>query len=128
MFKPSLLAVIFGSAISRLVLRKDGFISASADYKGGRLISRPIEISGNELILNLDTGAAGMIKLGMLDETNRPIPGFSEDECIIIHTCNDTEKTVVWTEGADLTKLMGRKVKISMEVLDIDIYSFCFRR
>lgn len=42
-------------AISRAIMRLDGFISADAPYEGGQLATPSIRFEGSGLELNLDT-------------------------------------------------------------------------
>ena len=56
-------------AVYRLVQRLDGFVSADAPYANeGTILTRPLVFSGNRLVLNIDTGAAGYARVGLLDE------------------------------------------------------------
>lgn len=114
------------SAISRLILRKDGFISASADYRGGSFTTPVFTFEGNSLSLNIDTGAAGMAKVGLLDAKGQPIPGFSMDECLTIHTCNSIDKKAVWKRGSDLSSIKGKDIRMNIELIDSDLYAFGF--
>lgn len=116
------------SAISRLTLRKDGFISVSSDYRGGSFTTPVLTFEGNSLNLNIDTGAAGMVKVGFSDENGRPVPGFSTDDCLTIHTCNSIDKKVVWKNGSNLSSIEGKGIRMNIEMIDSDLYAFGFRR
>ncbi|MBN2883347.1 MAG: hypothetical protein JXN10_07450 [Clostridia bacterium] len=116
------------SAISRLILRKDGFISVSADYRGGSFTTPLFTFEGSSLCLNVDTGAAGMVKVGLCDSTGIPVPRFSMEKCLTIHTCNDINKKVVWERGGDLSSLQGKAVRMEINLVDSDLYAFEFRR
>ncbi len=73
-------------AIFRLVQRVDGFISIDAPYdKEAYVTTKPFIFDGNRLTLNIDTDAAGYAQVGFLDENNKPVPGFSLDDCIYIN-------------------------------------------
>ena len=116
------------SAISRLKLRRDGFISASADYKGGVFTTPVFTFEGGCLSLNVDTGAAGMVKVGLYNHEGNPIPGYSIEECLTIHTCNDVNKKVLWVRGNDLSFLQGEAIRMKMTLVDSDLYAFEFGR
>ena len=49
--------------IRRLTIRPDGFISISAGYDGGELITQSLKFSGEELRLNYSTSAVGAIRV-----------------------------------------------------------------
>ena len=112
------------SAISRLSMRRDGFISASADFMGGRFTSQPIRISCDSLSINLDTGASGMLKAGLIDADGKWLPGLSLEDCKIIHTCNEIDRNVIWNNKDSLKNQIGKNARIVFELVDSDLYSF----
>ena len=68
------------AVISRLVLRRDGFVSVQGSYAGGEFTTPPLIFQGNKLVLNVDTSATGIARVGLLDENGKPIEGFTVDE------------------------------------------------
>ena len=114
------------SAISRLVIRRDGFTSVRADYKGGEFTTPELIFKGSHLVLNVDTAAAGILRVGILDLEGQYIDGYSIDDCKTIHTCNDINKTVEWSKGSDVSALVGKSVKLHFQMCDTDIYAFQF--
>src|SRR5262245_35097921 len=65
------------TAISRAILRLDGFVSADAAYSGGWMTTRPIAFEGERLELNLDTSAGGMAQVEIRDFRGKPILGYT---------------------------------------------------
>lgn len=114
------------SAISRLVLRMDGFTSVRADYKGGEFTTPELIFKGKYLHLNVDTASAGILKVGIMDAEGNYFKGFSVNECKTIHTCNDINKTVEWKNKADLSKIEGKLIKLHFQLCDTDLYAFQF--
>ena len=114
------------SAISRLVLRKDGFTSVRSNYEGGEFITSELIFKGSNLVLNVDTAAAGILRVGIMDSDNNYFNGFSINDCKTIHTCNDTDKTVQWANGSDVSELSGKIVKLHFQMCDTDLYAFQF--
>lgn len=49
--------------VERLALRTDGLVSVHADYRGGELVTKPLEFRGTKLVLNYATSAAGSIRV-----------------------------------------------------------------
>jgi len=47
------------TSFRRLTLRLDGFVSAHAPLAGGEIVTKPIRFEGGNLVLNLETSAAG---------------------------------------------------------------------
>jgi hypothetical protein len=113
--------------ISRVVLRRDGFVSARAAYAGGEFTTPGLLFSGRELVLNADTSATGLIRCELQDPEGKPLEGFRLEDCAVIHTCNETDRVVKWRGGSDVSPVAGKPVKIRFVYRDADIYSFQFR-
>ncbi len=115
------------SVLRRYTLRLDGFVSASAPMDGGELVTKPFTFSGRELFLNFSTSAAGDIKVEILDENGKPIPGYTLADCSEIF--GDTvSRTVHWKDkGTNVAPLQGKKVKLRFVLRDADLYSMQFR-
>ena len=62
--------------LSRATLRRDGFISADADYGGGELLTPVVRFTGRTLVVNCDAGAGGWLKVELLDREGHPLSGF----------------------------------------------------
>ena len=115
------------NVISRLVLRRDGFISVRAAYAGGEFTTPPLKFSGRELVLNVDTSAAGLLRCELLGEKGEPIEGFRLADCDLIHTANEVDRPVKWRGKGDLSSLAGKPVRLRVEFRDTDLYAFQFR-
>lgn len=114
-----------GSAVRRYTLRLDGFVSASAGWEGGTLLTKPITFSGDELELNFATSAAGHVRIEIQDTEGNPIPGFALDNCPY-YFGDSVSKTISWGGDAKLASLVGKPVQIRFELKDADLYSFRF--
>lgn len=112
--------------LSRHSLRLDGFVAVNAPYAGGELITKPLRFSGDELVLNFASSAAGQIRVELQDEKGRPIPGFSAEDCAEIYG-DEIGRVVRWTGDPDLGALAGRVVKLRFVMADADLFSFRFR-
>jgi len=113
--------------ISRLVLRRDGFVSVRAAYTGGEFTAGPLTFQGRELTLNLDTSAAGLLQCEIQDIDGRPIPGYRLADCDRIHTCNEMNRVVKWKGKSDVSPQAGRPVRLRFVYRDADLYAFQFR-
>jgi hypothetical protein len=110
----------------RLVQRLDGFVAAEADYTGGTLTTRPLKFNGDRLRLNIDTGAVGYAQVGFLDETGKPIPGYTVDDCVYING-DFTGTSVEWTKrGTDVSDLAGRIVQVVFRMRGTKLYAMQF--
>lgn len=117
--------------IRRRTIRKDGFVSVSASYDGGEIITEPFIFKGDKLVLNYATSAAGSIKVEIQDPDGKPIIEHSLDECVKLY--GDTVKrTVTWENlsGVGYTTgvgdLAGKPVRLKFVLKDADLYSFHF--
>jgi len=114
-----------GNSIRRYTLRLDGFVSVSAGWKGGQMLTRPLTFEGSQLQLNFSTSAAGSIRIEFQDAEGRPMDGFTLDDCPEVF--GDTvSRTATWKAGPDVSKLAGKPVRLLFELKDADLYSFRF--
>jgi hypothetical protein len=113
------------TGISRAVLRLDGFVSADADYAGGEIITPLIKFSGKRLELNVDTSGGGSVIVELLDENDKPIPGFSKDDATAANG-NSVRMAVRWGERADVGALAGKAIRIRFHMCDCKLYAFQF--
>ncbi len=90
--------------ISRLVIRRDGFVSIKADYTGGKFLSPVLSFKGDELSLNVNTSAVGQVQIEILDENKKPIPGYTLEDCDQIYTANEINRVVRWNGKSTVSK------------------------
>ncbi len=114
------------TCISRLISRRDGFTSVRGAYTGGEFTTPPIVFSGSKLLLNVDTSATGLVRVGILDEKGSPLEGFAPEKCDLIHTANEINRPVSWGGNADVGKLAGKTVRLKFLLRNTDLYAFQF--
>ena len=114
------------SAISRLVLRRDGFVSVHAGPEGGQFTTPPIRFEGEQLLLNVDTSAAGGLRVEVLDEQGKPLPGYALADCDVIHTANEISRPVAWKGNSSVDPLAGKPVRLRFVMREVDLYAFQF--
>ena len=100
--------------IHRAEQRMDGFVSADSAYTGGMLVTKPFEIRSKQLKLNIDTSASGVAWAALLNRNGNEIRGFGLGDCDFIQT-NDTQHVVTWKKQDDLSKLVGKKVRLLLK-------------
>lgn len=115
------------AAISRLAIRRDGFVSVRAAYTGGELTTPPLLFRGSKLLLNVDTSATGRVRVGILDREGRPLDGRGVDDCDRIHTANETDRLVTWKGSSDVSRFAGTPIRLRLVLRDCDLYAFQFR-
>jgi len=112
--------------LQRLSLRTDGFVSVHAPYAGGEFRTKPLLFTGNNLVINYSTSAAGSIRVEIQDEAGTPIAGYTrEDAAEIIG--DEIAHTVRWKGIADFAKLAGKIVRLRFIMKDADLYSIRFQ-
>ena len=111
--------------IMRYIQRLDGFMSADAAYTGGSLMTPPLVFEGKELKINVNSGAMGSVRVEILDEKARAIPGFTAKNAEKI-SFNDLAYTVKWAGGSDISALAGKPVRLKFHMRGVKLYAFQF--
>ena len=111
--------------IGRVVQRLDGFFSADADYEGGRLLTPPITFTGDRLVLNINTTAAGHARVAITDAQGTELPGFALADADKIMT-NDVAHAVTWNGNADVSPLQNKPVRLRFDMRSAKLYAFQF--
>ena len=111
--------------IYRYVQRLDGFVSLDFADEAGECRTAPVKVDGAHLMLNVDTGALGQLRVGLVDTDGKDISGYSVDDCEVVRT-NSTHARVSWSGGSDLSQLAGREVQLKLTGSRAKLYSFYF--
>jgi hypothetical protein len=114
------------NSISRVVLRRDGFVSARAPFAGGEFITPPLRFDGDQLLLNVDTSAAGELRVEIQDEQGQPIPKFTLADADLIHTANEINRVARWNGQSSVGSLAGKAVRLHFVLRDTDLFAFQF--
>jgi hypothetical protein len=111
--------------IKRYTLRLDGFASLHADFAAGEALTKPLVFKGKELEINYATSAAGYVKVEILDEDNKPVPGLTVNDCGEI-IGNEISRIVSWNGKQDVSRLAGKTIRLKFYLKDADLYSIKF--
>jgi hypothetical protein len=114
------------TAISRAVMRLDGFVSADFDYGGGTLLTPPLRFTGSRLELNVDTGAGGVGRVEVLRGDGSPVPGFTLLASEQLNG-NSVRMTAKWKGNPDLAALEGQAIRLRFRMRSAKLYAFQFR-
>jgi hypothetical protein len=112
--------------IGRVEQRLDGFFSVDAAYEGGWFTTPPLAFDGGRLALNINTSAAGLARVALLDAATAPFPGYAATDCDNIMT-NSVNHTVTWRGKSDLRSFAGRPVRLRFEMRSTKLYAFQFQ-
>ena len=107
----------------RYTLRQDGFVSARAPLAGGELVTKPLTVGGQRLLINFATSAVGSIRVEVQSATGEPIPGFTLADADELFG-DEVEQTVTWRGNADLGMLVNTPLRLRFVMADADLYSF----
>lgn len=112
--------------LRRYTLRIDGFVSVNAPLKGGELVTKSLTFTGNELLINLSTSAAGSIRVEIQDAQGKPLPGFSLSDCHEVFG-DAIDRAVLWKGSSNVGALADKPVRLRFVLKDADLYSLRFR-
>jgi hypothetical protein len=126
--------------IALYIQKHNRYVSLRTGSHKEILITRPVTLEGKNLQLNVEANR-GLVRVAIasagpiqtlngttlstaphLAEDN-PLPGFSFDDCIPIHT-NSVEDTVQFKNGSSVARLRGRPLRLLFEMTDADLYGF----
>lgn len=99
----------------RLSQRLDGFVSLDAGPDGGVAVTKPFTFKGTRLMIN----AKGSVRVSMLDESGKPLPGFEGAEA----TGDSVSQEV---RLSTLSALEGKVVRLRFELRDAKLFAFQF--
>ena len=106
-------------------MRTDGFASVNAPYAGGGMVTVPFTYTGDHLVINYATSAAGEVKVELQDANGNPLPGFTFEDCDVL-IGDRIDGPVSWHGQKSLARYIGKPVRLSFKLMDADIYSFQF--
>ena len=87
------------------------------------VVTRPFKLDGNTLQVNVDA-QAGDFRVEILDESGKPIPGFSGTDAPTSQRVDDLRLVPRWQGGADLSSLAGKAVRLRFHLKNAKVYSF----
>jgi hypothetical protein len=104
-------------------LRADRFAGYEAGPEDGVVTTQPLRVTGDQLLLNLEA-RSGSVAVEVLDETGKPLPGFSKADAVPIQGSDDLRAPLRWQQKADLASLRGQTVRLRFHLRSAKIYSF----
>lgn len=111
--------------LRRGTIRTDGFVSIHAGGETGEMLTRPLIFTGDRLVVNYATSAIGWLRFELCDMAGEPLEGFSFFDSEVLFG-NELEHVVVWGDGRDLSGLVGKPVRLRVQLQDADLYSIRF--
>jgi hypothetical protein len=114
------------SRLRRFVYRVDGFVSLQADEAGGSVTTKPFLFTGSKLEVNFQTRASGKVRVEIQNSAGETVDGFRLADCEPL-SGDDIERAVSWKSRSRLDTLAGKPVRLHIELVDADVFSFRFR-
>jgi hypothetical protein len=109
-------------SIERYTLRIDGFLSWSADFKGGEVLTKSFTFDGSKMSVNFSTSALGYLHIVFCDENGNAIDGYDSGRLF----GNTIERPVDFEKN--LSDLNGKTVRMKISMKDAQFYSFNFEK
>ena len=110
---------------SRAVVLVDRLVSVTSGPEGGHLQTSPLKFVGTQLRLNIHVRSAGMVRVGLLDERGNAIPRRRTEDCRPL-TCDNSQQSVEWTDGTDVSSWSGQPVRLRIEIENAELFVFQF--
>ena len=104
-------------------LRLDGFVSRSAGETPATLTTRPFELEGGSLEVNVDA-SRGQVCVELLDTAGRPIPGFTRADCEVASQVDELRLEPRWKKHENVAPLIGRIVRVKFYLENAHLYAF----
>ncbi len=109
-------------AYSRVIIKRDRFVSASAGSEGGRLETTPLTANGGVLTLNAAVRLGGSVRVALLGADGEPLKGRGLAECIPL-TGDGLSLPVRWRGAAGPAAPAGTTVRLRIELQDADLFA-----
>jgi hypothetical protein len=90
------------------------------------MVTKALEFSGSELVLNYSTSAAGSVRVEMQSPEGNALSNYGLADCLPL-VGDEIEGVVRWRHGRDLSILSGQQVRVRYVLRDADLYSMKFR-
>jgi hypothetical protein len=109
--------------LRRVTIRRHGFASMHAGANGGEFTTRPLTYSGEQLVLNYATSAAGSIRVEIQDENGSPIAGYALDDMAPLYG-DELDRAVTWGKVTKLPDAFGgAAVRFRFVLHDADLFA-----
>lgn len=109
--------------LRRVTVRRHGFASVRAGYAGGEFTTRALKFSGENLVLNYATSAAGSLQVEIQDARGAPNSGYAIGDMDTLFG-DELDAVASWKSKRDLSALTGQSVRFHFVLHDADLFSF----
>jgi len=114
-------------AIGVATLPRDRFVALAADSAAGIVTTKPFELAGSRLELNLDA-LQGEFRVEVLDASGEAIDGFSQADAISIRGADALNVSPGWIQHRHMKALLGKTVRLRFHLTNAKLYAFQVKR
>ncbi len=111
--------------LRRGTLGLERFAALHAGYAGGTVVTRPLRVAGERLLVNFATSAVGSVRVEVLRGDEQPVAGFSGLAAVELYG-DELARPVTWVDGGSLEPLVGKVVRLRIGLQDADLYALRF--
>ena len=111
--------------IGLATLRLDGFVCLVAKEKQGTVVTKPLELRGRKLQVNVEA-PDGELSVEVLDADGDPIKGFSGSRAETYAGIDELRFEPAWG-GQNLSELVGEVIQLKFSLRNAKLYAFQFR-
>jgi len=104
-------------------LRLDGFMSLDASGTLGTVTTKPFELEGGTLAVNVDA-KTGRFYVEVLDAEGMPIPGFTAGDARFCNDMDELRSKPRWKSHKGLSALKGKTIRLKFYLYDSKLYAF----
>lgn len=102
-------------------LRLDGFFYLEAGQKPGVVETKPFEVVGNRLQVNVDA-TEGEVRVEVLDSGGKPLPPFSGGRSKAYRGIDELRLEPEWVEQEGLSALKGQQIRLRFHLDNARLY------
>lgn len=99
-----------------------GRLSAIVAEERGEFTLAPMELTGAQIVLNMQTDRAGSIQVELRDDKFRVIPGREFQSCDPLYG-DHPHATVFWKGDSDVSSLKGKTIYLAFRMRSAKLYS-----
>ena len=110
------------SGLWRATIREDGFLAIAAEARG-ECWTNPLTFEGTTLRVNAWTHFGGSVRVGLCEESGKPVEGRSLDDCDPL-SGDQIWPAVTWNGESDLSALEGETVRLRIELIRGRLHSW----
>ena len=111
-------------AIGRTVIGRDRFVALAAGHDEGQLVTEPVEVGGEQLLVNAAC-IGGELAVEVIGDDGRALPGYERRSCQLL-AADSIDWRVTWAEREDLRVLVGQQVRLRFWLRNGRLFAYRF--